>query len=325
MRSSKKFLTAAAGIVLAAALMYYLLSKAGFEIIADSLRRIDYRWVLPAAALYTLDMVLRAYRWRYVLKSSGIHVSLRDSFLAYNLGNSLNIIVPAKMGDIARSYYLKKKYALEYSRTLPATFLDRVFDVLGVYAVLLSCGIYIMAGIRLEAWLYYTFTAGIIALVLTVAAMELLYKRKELLDRIGGKLKSLIHSLLEAFSGSFRDRSGFLLLLACSVLIWLCEGVFSYFIFISMGQYINPFIIIFITMVAILTKVVPVTPGGIGVFEGVMVLLLSVFGMDAGKAAVASAVNHLIMNLYTIILGLYALLREDISISAIGPERTDKE
>lgn len=321
MMRTKKLLTAAASLILAAVLMYCLLRKAGIEVIAESLRLIDYRWVLPAIALYTFNMLIRAYRWKLVLKGNSIDISIRDSFLAYNLGNSLNIVIPAKIGDIARSYYLKKKYGLQYSLTLPATFLDRVFDVLGVYGVLLFCSIYIMTRIPLAPWLFYIIGAGVAALVVTVAAMEILFIRKDIIDNIGNKkLKTLLHSLLEAFSGSFRDKENFMLLLACSAAIWLCEGVFSYLIFISMDQYINPILVIFTTMIATLTKVVPITPGGIGVFEGTMVLLLSLFGMDAGMAAVVSAVNHFIMNLYTLLLGLYALLRENINISAIRQE-----
>jgi uncharacterized protein (TIRG00374 family) len=135
----------------------------------------------------------------------------------------------------------------------------------------------------------------------------------------------LLYSLLEAFRGSFGDRGKFTLLLSCSVAIWLCEGIFSYLVFISMGQGMDPVVVIFATMIAILTKVVPVTPGGIGIFEGTMVLILSFFGIDTGTGAVLSTINHFIMNLYTIILGVYALLSENISISAIRQERVDKK
>jgi uncharacterized protein (TIRG00374 family) len=92
-----------------------------------------------------------------------------------------------------------------------------------------------------------------------------------------------------------------------------------------MGQYMNPVLVIFATMIAILTKVVPITPGGIGVFEGTMVLMLSLFGMDAGTGAVVSTVNHFMMNLYTLLLGIYALLSENISISAIQQERIERK
>lgn len=326
MMNSKKVLTTAASITLAMVLMYYLLSKAGFDMIVKSLALLDYKWVLLAIGLYTFDMIIRAFRWKVVLKGNDINISLWDSFLAYNLGNSLNIIIPAKMGDIARSYYLKRKYEQPYSRTLPSTFLDRVFDVLGVYVVLLFCGIYIMTETKLAPWLYYTFAAGIAALVVTLAVMELLYKRKDIIERISNtKLKSLMYSLLEAFSSSFRDKGNFILLLTFSVAIWLCEGVFSYLIFLAMGQHMNPVIVIFATMIAILTKVIPITPGGIGVFEGTMVLVLALFGMDSATGAVISTVNHFIMNFYTILLGIYALISENISINAIRRERVDKK
>lgn len=326
MMSSKKLLSTLVSTTLAAVLMYYLLSKAGLETITKSLMLLDYRWILLAVGLYTFNMFIRAYRWMVILRGNGISISIRDSFLAYNLGNSLNIVIPAKIGDVARSYYLKKKHGLPYSRTLPSTFLDRVFDVLGVYAVLFFCSLYIMTRTRLEPWLYYTFAAGMAALVVTFLLLELLFKRKEIIGRIGNeKLQNFLYSLLEAFMGSFRDRGKFMLLLACSVSIWLCEGVFSYLVFISMGQGIDPMVVIFAAMIAVLTKVVPITPGGIGVFEGTMVLILSFFGMDTATGAVLSTINHFITNLYTIMLGVYALLSENISISAISRERVDKK
>lgn len=326
MMSSKKLLSTFVSIVLAAVLMYYLLSKAGLDTIAASLVVLNYRWILLAVALYTFDMFVRAFRWKVILGGNDIRINIWDSFLAYNLGNSLNIVIPAKIGDVARSYYLKKKHGLAYSRTLPSTFLDRVFDVLGVYVVLFFCGLYIMTRTKLQPWLYYTFAAGMAALVVTLVLLELLLQRKEIIGRIGSKkLKSLLYSLLEAFRGSFRDRGKFTLLLLCSVAIWLCEGIFSYLVFVSMGQEMDLVVVIFATMIATLTKVVPVTPGGIGVFEGTMVLILSFFGMDTGTGAVLSTINHFIMNLYTIILGVYALLSENISISAIRQERVDKK
>jgi uncharacterized protein (TIRG00374 family) len=326
MTRAKKAITTVASTALAAFLMYYLLSRAGMDTILKSFALLDYKWVLAAICLYTFDMLIRAFRWKVVLDGNDIRISILDSFLAYNLGNSLNIIIPAKLGDIARSYYLRQKRSLPYSKTLPATFLDRVFDVLGVYVVLLFCGIYIITGTRLENWLYYTFAGGIAALVVVIVVMELLYKNRSVISRIkNDKLKNLIYSLLEAFSGSFRNKGNFLLLLLCSVTIWLCEGVFSYMIFLSMGQHMNPVIIIFATMIAILTKVVPITPGGIGIFEGTMVLILALFGLDSGTGAVISTINHFIMNLYTLLLGIYALISGNISITAIRRERVDNK
>lgn len=322
MKNYRRIAATVLSFAAAVILMYFVLSKAGFENIPDYLSSMDFRWIALAAGLYTVDMLIRAYRWKLILKSNSIEVRVSDSFMAYNLGNSLNIIIPAKIGDIARSYYLKRKFNYGYSRTLPSTFLDRLFDVLGVYVVILLCSIYILARAELSSWLYNIFLLGIGVLVVTLIAMELLLRKREYIGSIRNeKLRSLMVSLVEAFTGSFRDRRRFLLLLACSVAIWLSEGIFAYMIFISMGQYFDPIIIIFTTMIAILTKVFPITPGGIGIFEGTMVLVLAMFGLGSGAAAAASAVNHLFMNLYTLMFGIYVLIRENISISKIQMEK----
>lgn len=305
----------------AAVLMYFVLSKAGFRNIPVFLAAMDLRRVALAAGLYTLDMLVRAYRWKLILKGSNIEIRVRDSFMAYNLGNSLNIVIPAKIGDIARSYYLKRKFNYGYSLTLPSTFLDRLFDVVGVYVVILLCSIYILAQTELEPWLYDIFLLGIVVLLLAFLVMELLVRRREYIGRIGNeKLRSFVFSLAEAFDCSFRDRRRFLVLLLCSVAIWLSEGIFAYMIFVSMGLHLNPIILIFTTMIAVLTKVFPITPGGIGIFEGTMVLVLAMFGLGGGAAAAASAVNHFFMNLYTVMFGIYVLLRENISVSGIQRE-----
>jgi hypothetical protein len=55
-----------------------------------------------------------------------------------------------------------------------------------------------------------------------------------------------------------------------------------------------------------------------------MVLVLALFGMDSGTGAVISTVNHFIMNFYTILLGIYALISENISINAIRREKVDR-
>lgn len=325
MMNCKRIAATVLSFAAAVILMYFVLSKAGFGNIPVYLSSMDFKWVILAAGLYTVDMLIRAYRWMLILRSNNIEVRVRDSFMAYNLGNSLNIIIPAKMGDLARSYYLKKKFDYSYSRTLPSTFLDRLFDVLGVYVVILLCSIYILARTELTPWLYNIFLLGIAALVIIFVVMELLLRKREYIERIGNeKLQSLMLSLTEAFNGSFKDIRKFLLLLVCSVAIWLSEGLFTYLIFISMGQYLNPIILIFTTMIAILTKVFPVTPGGIGIFEGTMVLVLAMFGLGSGAAAAASAVNHLFMNLYTVMLGGYVLLKENISITKIKSEKVDK-
>lgn len=323
MRKSK-LAGGAVSIVIAVVLIYLVLSGAGIEGIKDSLQGINYWWIALSVLLYTFDEGLEAKRWSLILKDNGLDVGIKDAFFAFNLGNSLNIIVPAKLGDAARSYYLKKESGYGYSRTLPSTILDRFFDVIGVYIVTLLTGIYVVTAVKLPNWLFTLMAAGIGVLVVAFIVIWLLVRNKEYITRIKQeKLRSFMESLIEVLEGSIKHKEKFVMLTSMSVILWALEGIVSFIITLSLGININPLVIIFVSMIATLTKVIPVTPGGIGVFEGAMTVLLVMFSTQKPDAAVIATVNHLIMNLYTLAIGVFVIITKGISISKIKNEKVD--
>lgn len=303
-------------------LLFIILHEVGIKNAAVYLAHLNYWWILSALALYTIDMLIRSYRWKEILKDNGIFIGIIDSFLAYNLGNSLNIIIPAKVGDVARSYYLKKSYNHDYSKTLPATFLDRFFDVLGVYIVILVSGIYVVSGISMPRWFSNLILVGILCLIAAFIAIGFITARQDIINKIRyEKLKNFMDSVIKVLEGSVKNRNKFVLLLACSILIWTCDGLFTFMIFLSMKQVVNPFIAIFASMTATLTKIFPITPGGIGVFEGAMVVIFSSFNFDKQIIGVLSTLTHFLMNVYTIAVGMYVLVKNNISVSQINMEK----
>ena len=312
--------------VLAAVLLIYLvLSSAGIDEVWDSLKSINCWWIAISVVLYTLDQGLESKRWSYILKDNSLNVGIKDAFFAFNLGNSINIIVPAKLGDVARSYYLKKEKGYGYSRTLPSTFIDRFFDVIGVYVVTLLASIYVVSAVKLPTWFFTLMIAGIAALLAAFIAIGMFLKNKDFARHIKQeKLRGFMESLIEVLEGSIKHKGKFMLLTLMSVAIWTLEGIVSYTIILSLGINMNPIIILFVSMIATLTKVIPITPGGIGVFEGAMAVLLMGFGVGTSNAAVIATVNHLIMNLYTLVIGVYVIIVKGISISKIKYEKVDE-
>jgi hypothetical protein len=321
---NKKSISLVISLLLAVGLMYLVLRQIGLENIPAYFHRINYGWIFLTFILYMADGMLRAYRWREILKDNQIEIGLMNAFFAYNLGNSLNIIVPAKIGDLARSYYLKSKYGYFYSKTLPATFMDRVFDVIGVYILIMFCSIYVLAKVKMEAWFYDMMVLGVILLILVFVMLEFGKRNRQKLTFIKNeKIHRLIDSLFEVFDGSIKNRKKLLWLTVCSTVIWLSEGLFTYIVFLSIKETVNPVVAIFANMIAVLTKVFPITPGGIGVFEGTMVLVFALFGLNAKITGVVSVINHFLMNLYTIAVGVLTLLKDNISISKIKMEKVD--
>ena len=68
----------------------------------------DWRYVLLAFGIFYLGFPLRGYRWKLLLRGTGVDVSTRDSTEIIFLSWLVNCIVPAKLGDVYRAYLLRR-------------------------------------------------------------------------------------------------------------------------------------------------------------------------------------------------------------------------
>jgi len=78
---------------------------------------------------YVIGMFVSSLRQKYVLNKSGLKISIKDSFLVYVSGLSM-IITPLGSGQLIKSYYLKKKFGYELSKTFPLLIIERFCDLL---------------------------------------------------------------------------------------------------------------------------------------------------------------------------------------------------
>lgn len=322
MKNIKKYLTLIGSILVAAFLMFLVLRNAGMSGIESFIQKISPIAIILAIVLYTGEMFVRAYRWKAILKLNNIEVTILDSFWGYTLGNGLNIFMPAKLGDIARSYYLKSINGSKYTDTLPTTILDRFYDIVGIYVVLLFDMIFIISTIKIERWLFVLLIVGVMAMIIGFVILEILEKNRNLLKIIPSKsIRNLAEAMLTSFKSALRNPIQFFKLSFLSFIIWGLECMIAFAIFYGAGIEISPTILAFGIMIATLSKVFPITPGGIGVFEGTMVLCFAMFGLKAADFAVSATFFHLILNAYGTITAVYIIIKRGIKTIDISKEK----
>lgn len=305
-------------------LLYFVLRKAGVSGIAEFISQTSIWVVVGGVLVYSAEMFVRAYRWKKILKINQIEVTLMDSFWGYSLGNGLNIFMPAKLGDLARSYYLKYKYGYKYVDTIPTTIMDRFYDIVGIYLVLLFDMIFIISTIKMERWLTILLGVGLAALIIGFVVLEVFYRNEKMIKIIPGEsLKKLTRAMLLSYGGALRNPVEFLKLSATSFVVWGLECATAFVIFYGAGLEISPMILVFGLMVATLTKAMPITPGGIGVFEGAMVVCFAMFGVKTADVGVGAAVFHLILNSYGALIAVYILIKRGIKTIDIAKGETD--
>jgi uncharacterized protein (TIRG00374 family) len=89
---------------------------------------------------------------------------------------------------------------------------------------------------------------------------------------------------------------------------WASQGISLVIIIGALGFEVSPLFIVGIYCLSILVGAASFIPGGIGVTEGSIVLLLTSLGMEPALAIAASIVSRLVTFWFAMVLGLLALL-----------------
>src|SRR4029079_6657641 len=135
-------------------------------------------FLLLAPLSYYATFPLRGLRWRFVLSQVGTHIGRRDATEILFLSWFVNCLVPAKLGDLYRAYLLKGNYGGSISRTVGTIFIERIADIIVIFALALAAGFWSFRG-RNTPGVDALFVAGfIVAVILVLLVFALRYLGK---------------------------------------------------------------------------------------------------------------------------------------------------
>jgi uncharacterized membrane protein YbhN (UPF0104 family) len=266
--------------------------------------------MLPAVLGFTLlNYVLRWAKWDYYLRRMGMgrNVGYVDSALLFTSGMVM-AVTPGKVGEVLKSYLLKRINGTSISASAPIVLAERVTDGL---AMLLLMGF----GLTLYAPARPAFFA---LLVLTVAGLLVLQSRTlvlwiaDLMHKLPYGPK-IVPRLLIAYDSSQRLLSWPILLPSTliSLVSWFGECVAFYYVLRGLGVP-ESFLLLqqatFVFAASTLFGLVSFLPGGLGVSEasstGLLVLLIP---MASGPATTATIIIRFCTLWFGVTLGAIAL------------------
>ena len=99
--------------------------------------RSDASWLLSGSAVYATSLIVRVVRWSRLLAALG-RVRIRDVGEVLLVGNAVNNILPARLGELVRADYGKQRLGQTRSSLLATIFVERLADLAAIVAALLS-------------------------------------------------------------------------------------------------------------------------------------------------------------------------------------------
>ena len=336
-------------IVAAIGLMTVYLDPA--EVIAET-RNADPGLVVAATLLYLVSWPVRGYRYRDVLAELGFRERVGFLTGAIFVSQTGNLVFPARAGDAVRAYIVKMRRGIPYPSGFASLAAERVFDLLtlaGLAGVVLVG--YAASG-ELATVVDAAFGAGVdadragrtaVAVAIAVgtaavaAVVGIALSARSDANRIRAAVTRVstdaygdrVASVLERFVGDLQrvggDPTAFARVGATSVLIWVIDVLVAAIVLAAFGVGLAPGTLLAVCFFAVsvgnLAKVLPLSPGGIGLYEGAFtVLVVGLTPVGAATALGAAIVDHAIKNLVTVAGGIVSMLVLNVSLTTAVEE-----
>lgn len=257
--------------------------------------------VAAALAVYFASFPLRARRWARLLAQNGVPVRGRHLLEILILGWFVNCLVPAKLGDLYRSYLVKRRFGVSLSRTVGVVVAERLLDLLAVFGLLIVGG-YIAFGRTVLPDLRLVYASAVaLAVLITVGAVIVYALAPRLARFFPREVRRIGRLFREGILHSFRalPSAGPL-----TLLIWLTEAARLALVLAALGLELPLSGVIFVAVASALLTTVPLTPAGFGFVEIAIVYVLTAgFGLTQHDAVAVAALDRIVSVFSIIVVG----------------------
>jgi uncharacterized protein (TIRG00374 family) len=319
----RKALTVLAAFALAAVLLYYSLRGIDWRGVWKLLQQARPVFLVAACAVSTLSLFLRALRWRILLRSEG-PVTVADAFWATGAGYFGNNFLPARAGELIRSYMIHANSGLSNAYVLTTALSERVADAITLVAI---SAIALLTLPEQPGWLAHASKPfailGACGIVGFALAPRFSFIGDWLIDRLTPHaIREKLHSILEHIIlgiRAFHDGKRLAAFAAMTVVIWSNDAIFIALAARAIDLRIEVTVAYLLLAGLGLASALPSTPGYVGIYQFVAVSVLVPFGMsrtDAiGYILLAQALQYLVVGGWGAV-GFWKFRRANIKVDA---------
>ncbi|MPZ23938.1 MAG: flippase-like domain-containing protein [Dehalococcoidia bacterium] len=313
----------ALGLAISLIFVYLLYREIDLEAWRQSLRDADYRYLAPVLAVMVFGWYLRGLRWR-ILLSPLITISPWRCFSIVSVAALINVLVPARAGEVWRAHRLGRDLGLSRSTAFGTIIVERLLDGLVVaflglivlLTVTTSGVIAVLVGLSALGFATAALALGVLAHSsrlrrrLAAVSIRLLPRRHRAF--VEEKLSLLLVGLQ-----TVRSRSSLALAAAVTVMINVFDAVAFYLVGEAFGFDVALHNYLLIVVVANLATAVPVSIAGVGPVEFFVVRGLRLMGVGSSAAAAYAAVVHGLITVVILTLGVAFAWRMGLNVRSI--------
>gem|GEM_PF-2700924 len=266
-------------------LFFYSGELSGYLQVLDKLSVLG---ILTVLLLVMLDRLLMTYKWLRLLAMRDVNAPLLPSMKIYCYSLICGLFLPATIGADSARIYCMRNMGFRLSELVASVLVERILGFIAVASVALVGTLYLASG-HPDSPLFSE-TLIIVAFTLSLSIVMFLISLNDRVFRWALSLlpdfvrKNIYFGKVIDFHGLYvgykSQNAELMLFYVLSFLEQLLVVTIFWVICLDLGVGIEYLQLLGAVMITLIVARIPISPGGLGVFEGTFVMMLALYGIE---------------------------------------------
>jgi hypothetical protein len=232
------------------------------------------------------QILVTVWRWRWMVWDV-YPMNMRESAKLILAGKALNALLPSKLGEASKAYFLMRSANVALAKGVALVLLEKIFDVGGLCVVLLAGLVFtsqwgfVETAAGLGALLFLATVAGLFV-CRTAGLQRWLQRRTGLVRRLSALLESW--EIIRRQWKQHRARLTGILCLSCA--LWFLHLAQIYLFFVALRSSVGVSTVLAYVPIGIAVGLLPFTIGGMGTRDSALIYLFAPYESAALMAGI---------------------------------------
>ena len=308
------------GIIISVVCVAYLAIYFDFKKAFITISEVQVWYVFGMVGIYLSTFAFRTWRWELMFE---VKKTFSTYFKAIILGFAGNNLLPARGGEFIRMEYFKRIAGQDRLPVLASIMLEKVLDAIVLISILMVILFSIESGINDTDFVTYILKSvvilfgTIIALILSIRfyGQKIICYFKNHQSFVLNKVGDLIRRTYRAIEFLDFDLKT-LKVIILGFFIWVIEGGMYVLGISAFNLPVDPVTSGYLALVFVNFGIlIPSSPGYIGVFQAMVLLALTLLGIEEQKSLGPSILIHSCQFIPITILGLFFFFKKSVKAS----------
>ncbi len=247
----------------------------------------DPLWLGMALGCFLPQIAISGTRW-WLMGKGWAHMTWMEAFKMIMAGKALNALLPSKLGEMSKAYFLRQQGLETLTKGVPAVLMEKILDLAGLCSwMLLGAALAPSGSKAMEiAWIISLGVVGATASMFIVPLGTWAKLMKGGGKGPGARLGEMLLGwdwILGLWKANKAILAGVIFL---SVLLWGLHLLQIYLFFPSLGQFVQVGSVLAYVPLSLLVGLLPISLAGMGTRDTALILLFAPYVDGATMAGI---------------------------------------